>query len=170
MATSTVVLPPFTVSLFTSTSTTCVARSQHGTPVRVSEAAQGTDENATHVSTSIIAPSGSGDGVSFSLSRVSQSLFTSTLGHPHADEAAASQNQEHFTQIVGRSAELALRVLQRTQNLVLGAARTGCHDLLVLLVKLSRKFSETLFIHSLQKSVNMVVVTVTACTGIGFLV
>ena len=42
-------------------------------PVRVSEAAQGTDENATHVSTSIIAPSGSGDGVSFSLSRVFQS-------------------------------------------------------------------------------------------------
>ena len=47
MATSTVLLPPLMVS-FTSTATTCVARSQHGTPVRVSEAAQGTDENATH--------------------------------------------------------------------------------------------------------------------------
>ena len=47
MATSIVLLPPLMVS-FTSTATTCVARSQHGTPVRVSEAAQGTDENATH--------------------------------------------------------------------------------------------------------------------------
>jgi hypothetical protein len=47
LATSIVLLPPLMVS-FTSTATTCVARSQHGTPVRVSEAAQGTDENATH--------------------------------------------------------------------------------------------------------------------------